>query len=220
MDVGARLIQQPPGRPWEVNLLLGAKADGGGDIVPPTTNLSFAFPRASVNLAAVAGVCPTIRPGVFLQTGVNVCPAKSKIGSGTAHVRARDATVEAKITLYRGPGTANNFKLIVKGEAGAPLTVSAALQGTVRKVREGKFGYRADLPVIPIKLSADETVRILDFDVEVGVRRKVGGRRVAFIEAPRSCPSGGFPFQMTWSFEGGQKVTDNRAIDCVIKAIN
>jgi hypothetical protein len=151
---------------------------------------------------------------------VSVCPAKSKIGSGTAHVRARDETVEAKITLYRGPGSARNFKLIVKGEAGPPLTVSAALQGTVRKVGEGKYGYRADLPVIPIKLSAGETVRILDFNVEVGTRRKVRGRRVAFIEAPRSCPSGGFPFQMTWSFEGGQKATDTRAIDCLIKAVD
>ena len=89
----------------------------------------------------------------------------------------------------------------------------------MRKVNEGKYGYRVDLPVIPIKLSAGETVRILDFNVEVGVHRKVGGKRVAFIEAPRSCPSGGFPFTMTWTFEGGQKLTDRRAIDCVIKAV-
>ena len=73
--------------------------------VPATTNLSFALPARRVNTAAIAGVCPAIRPGVFLQTTVDVCPAKSKIGTGTAHVRARGETIEAKITLYRGPGT-------------------------------------------------------------------------------------------------------------------
>ena len=151
---------------------------------------------------------------------MDVCPAKSKIGSGTAHVRARGDTIEARITLYRGPGTDKNFKLIVKGEAGAPLTVSAAFQGTVRKVSDAKYGYRVDLPIIPIKLSAGETVRILDFSADVGGHRNVGGRRIAFLEAPRKCPPGGFPFTMTWSFEGGRKLTDSRRIDCVIHAID
>ena len=47
--------------------------------------------------------------------------------------------------------------------------------------------------MIPIKLSAGETVRILDFSVDVGGHRNVGGKRIAFIEAPRKLPVGRLP---------------------------
>ena len=125
LDVGARLIQQPPRRPWEVDLLLGGKVDAAGEEVPATTNLSFALPARRVNTAAVAGVCPTIRPGVFLAPA-STSARRSRRSAPAPRTCARAARPSRRRSRSTAaPAPTSNFKLIVKGEAGAPLTVSA-----------------------------------------------------------------------------------------------
>ena len=216
LDVGVRLIEQPASQPWEVNLLLGGALKATDEILPPTSKLSFRFPPASVNTAAAA-TCTAAKPGIIGRLDVKVCPASSRIGRGTAHVRAGDALIDARVDIFRGPGTDRRLTLFVVAEAGQILGITVTMRGTLQKVSDGQFGYRFDMPVPPIPFGSSERVRLADFALDVGVRRRVGGRSVPFIQAPRSCPKGGFPFSMAWTM-GSRTVTDRKSIKCVIEA--
>ncbi len=214
LDVGVRLIEQPVSQPWEVDLLLGGALKATEEALPATTHLAFRFPRATVNSAATAGTCKA-QPGVVGRLGVAVCPANSRIGAGTAHVRAGDETIEAKVTVYRGPGSDRRLTIFVKAEAGASLGITVTMRGTLQRIADGGFGYRFDMPVPRIPFGTSAQVRLVDFALDVGARR----RGVPFIQAPRSCPKGGFPFSIAWTLEGGRTVTDRKSISCVIGAI-
>ena len=214
LDVGVRLIEQPASQPWEVDLLLGAALKLGGETLAPTTNLAFRFPKATVNPGAAAATC-TAKTGTVGRLNVTVCPAGSKIGTGTANVKVGEETIPARLTFYRGPGTAKKLAIYIKAEGGAALGITVTLKGTLQRISEGSFGYRFDLPVPKIPVGTAAVVRLMDFQVDVGTR---GGKRPPFIQAPRSCPRGGFPFTIAWTVEGGKTVTDRKAISCVISA--
>lgn len=213
LDIGVRLIEQPTTQPWEVDLLLGAALRVSDETLPATTKLAFRFPRAVVNPGAAAGTCRA-KTGTIGRLNVSVCPANSRLGTGTANVLAGDAEIPARIAIYRGPGTAGRLAMFVKVEAGQSLGITVTLRGTLQRISDGSFGYRFDLPVPKIQVGPT-VVRLKDFSVDVGARRSA---RLPFIQAPRSCPKGGFPFTIAWSVDGGRTLTDRKTISCVISA--
>lgn len=214
LDVGVRLIAQPVSQPWEVDLLLGAALKLGDETLTPTTNLAFRFPKATVNPRAAAATCRA-KTGTVGRLNVTVCPAASKIGTGTANVKLGEQTIPARLTFFRGPGTARKLAIYIKAEGGVALGITVTLKGTLTRISQGSFGYRFDLPVPKIPVGTAALVRLMDFQVDVGTR---GGKRPPFIQAPRSCPRGGFPFTIAWTVEGGKTVTDRKTISCVISA--
>ena len=214
LDVGVRLVEQPVSQPWEVDLLLGAAIKTGGDPLPMTTNLAFRFPKAFVHPNAAAATCRA-KTGTVGRLNVTVCPAGSKIGSGTANVKLGEQTIPARLTFYRGPGSDKRLAIYIKAEGGTALGITVTLKGILKRISEGGFGYRFDLAVPKIPVGTAAFVRLMDFQVDVGTH---GGKRPPFIQAPRSCPKGGFPFTIAWTLEGGHTATDRRSISCVISA--
>src|SRR4051812_44615673 len=75
LDVAAELVDQPVGRPWAVNLLLGAEMteSAGEEFIPVTKQLFFQFPHATLN----AGRFPVCRAtdGQLLARGHFACPS-------------------------------------------------------------------------------------------------------------------------------------------------
>ena len=186
LSVGAKLLDQPVGKPWAVALLLGAtiKTNDGSE-PPPVKKMVFKFPNATVN----GNDFPTCTAARLRAKGPSVCPKGSRIGGGLATVDARpllQTPVVADLDLYNGPGNNKSRKVVLLGQA-RQIEVTLVLEGTLKKL-SGRFGYQLDLPVpdIPTVAGANPAA-IVDFDVTVQARGRKGGRKTSYIEAPRAC---------------------------------
>ena len=216
LDVGAELVTQPKGKPWVVNLLLGAEMGmDDGSTPEPVNNLHFSFTKgAKVNSDAFK-VC---KVEALRDRGPSACPAGSQVGAGTAVADALGLKLNANIRIYNGPGTVKNRTLIVWARAIEIPTVILTMPGTLKKT-SGKYGWDLNLPIPPIKApGADASV--LSFNVKVGGYGKKKGRKgkVPFIEAPTSCQKPGWPFAADFTYnDGSGRAT--ALMDCTIRAI-
>jgi hypothetical protein len=217
LEIAAELVNQPVGRPWSVNLLVGAvmTESTGEEFMPITTALIFQFPHATLN----ADKFPTCKAtdGQLLTRGYQACPSGSQIGSGTAHVRAIALPFDATFRIFNGKGTNAKRELIIW--AIEPTTqVTVVLRGTLRKINRGQFGFEFNLKVPPIQILTDQFVAIVNFKAKVGKRIKKNGRTISYIEAPTKCTGEGWPFTYRNELRDGSVATDQTLIPCVLRA--
>jgi hypothetical protein len=217
LDIAARLIKQPSGKPWEVNLLLGATMGmDDGSTPEPVRNLFFEFTSgAKVNSDAFK-VCTeeTLR-----SSGPSGCPAGSKLGSGKAVAHALNLVINANIQVFNGPGTVKKRTLLVYAQAIEINTIRLVLPGTLTKT-SGKYGWKLDLPIPPIPtIGPDNDASVVSFNVEVGGYGRKKGRKVPFIEAPTKCNNPGWPFAVTMRYKDGAGGRAPALMDCIIRAL-
>jgi hypothetical protein len=216
LDVGAELVRQPPGKPWVVNLILGAELGSADGTVPsPVRNMKFFFKSGAKVHSEAFGTCSK---AVLEQQGPAKCPATSRIGSGSAVASVLQTNFPTdEVTVFNGPGTTTNRKILVY--ARAIETVTIILEGTLKKT-SGKYGYSLDIPVEPIRAPGDEA-SITNFSVKVGgFGRLKGKKNVPFIEAPTSCKAPGWPFLGQFTYADGTSGSSSATIPCVLKATN
>src|SRR4051812_34375691 len=152
LEVGAELVrQQAGGKPWIVNLVLGAKMGmDDGSVPAPVQHMAFSFTRgAQVHPEAFA----TCSMAVIAQRGPAGCPAASRVGTGKAVAAALQTTFDATITVYNGPKVAGGRQLIVFARALG--TVAIPMPGTLKK-SGGRYGWVLDLPVPRIMTVGEE----------------------------------------------------------------
>jgi hypothetical protein len=218
LDIGAELVrQQPGGKPWVVNLLLGAEMGmTDGTIPKPVTNMKFSFTAGAKVHPEAFKVCTA---DALRKAGPGACPKGSKLGSGTANANALDTDFPADVTVFNGPGKGSTRKLLVY--ARAIQTVTIVLEGTLRKT-SGRYGYVLDLPVPPINTvgGAENDAAITNFNVKVGGYGRVHGKRVPFVEAPTACHAPGWPFQARFTYVDGTTGSSSARIGCTLKAVN
>lgn len=215
LDIAAELVRQPAGKPWVVNLVLGAKMGTAEGVVPePVNHMKFSFTSGAKVHGEAFGTCTR---KLIEDQGTNACPSNSKLGSGTAVAEALETKFNADVTVYNGPGTASSRKLIVY--ARALDTVQIILEGTLKRT-SGKYGYVLDLPVEAIHTVGDNDASITSFSVKVGGFGKVKGKRVPFIEAPTACTGAGWPFLGEFTYADGGKGSSSAIIPCLLKATN
>jgi hypothetical protein len=213
LDVGAELVRQPPGRPWIVNLSLGAELGATDGTVPaPVSHMVFSFTRgAKVHPEAFA----TCTARTIQDEGPNACPSTSRLGSGKAVAFALQTSFDADLQVFNGPKAgASGRKVYVY--ARALSTVVILLEGTLKQT-SGKYGWVLDLPVQRIRTVGDDDAAILSFHVTVG---GIGRRGVPFIEAPTSCAKPGWPFFGAFTYADGARGTSAATIPCLLKAAN
>jgi hypothetical protein len=216
LDIGAELVRQPPGKPWIVNLVLGAELGMDDLSVPaPVRNMRFSFTSGAKVHAEAFGTCTK---AILEARGPGGCPASSKLGSGKAVAAVLGTTFPTnEVQVFNGPGTAASRKLLVY--ARAIDTVVILLEGTLKKT-SGKYGYVLDLPVEPIRAPGDEA-SITSFSVKVGgFGRLKGKKNVPFIEAPTSCKGPGWPFLGQFTYADDTTGTSAATIPCLLKATN
>lgn len=214
LDVGAELVrQQAGGKPWIVNLMLGARMGmEDGSVPAPVKRMVFSFTRgAKVHPEAFASC--TLE--TIAKSGPNACPASSRLGSGKAVAAALETTFDADVTVFNGPKAGANRKLIVYARALG--TVVIPMEGVLRRT-SGKYGWVLDLPVPRIMtVGEDNDAAITSFSVKIG---GLGRKKVPFIEAPTSCSSPGWPFLGSFTYADGQSGSSSATIPCLLEAVN
>jgi hypothetical protein len=213
LNIGAELVrQQKGGRPWIVNLSLGATLGMSDLSVPaPVNHMIFQFTKgAQVHPEAFA----TCTMPVLQQKGPAGCPDKARIGSGRANANALATDFPADVTVFNGPKAGKGRKILIY--ARALQTVVITLEGTLTRT-SGKYGFKLDLPVGRIRTVGDNDAAITLFDVTVG---GIGRGGVPFIEAPTSCSRPGWPFFGSFTYADGSSGTSSAVIPCQLKAIN
>jgi len=213
LDIGAELVrQQGGGKPWIVNLSLGAHlGTSDGSVPSPVNHMVFQFTKgAKVHPEAFS----TCSQDILKAKGPAGCPASSRLGSGSATANALEQDFPATIDVFNGPKVGNGRKLLVYARALG--TVVIPLEGTLTKT-SGKYGWKLDLPIGRIQTVADNDASITDFQVKVG---GIGKKKVPFIEAPTVCSKPGWPFQGTFTYADGSTGSSSAIINCLLKATN
>jgi hypothetical protein len=213
LDVGAELVRQPPGKPWIVNLSLGAQLGSTDGTVPaPVNHMVFSFTRGARVHPEAFGTC-TLR--IIQDKGPDGCPQTSRLGTGTAVAYALQTSFDADLKVFNGPRVgASGSKILIYARALG--TVVIPLEGTLKKT-QGRYGWVLDLPVPRIRTVGDDDAAILSFQVTVG---GIGRRQVPFIEAPTSCSKPGWPFLGSFAYADGAQGTSSATIPCLLKAAN
>jgi hypothetical protein len=213
MDIGAELVrQQPGGKPWIVNLGIGAELGmADGSVPAPIEHMRFSFTRgAKVHPEAFA----TCTQQILHDDGPNGCPKGSRLGSGKASATALETVFPATIEVFNGPATKAGRKVLIYARALG--TVVIPLEGTLKKT-SGRYGYVLDVPVQKIQIVADQFASITSFSVTVG---GIGRKGVPFLEAPTSCTKPGWPFLGEFRYADGATGTSSARISCLLKATN
>jgi|tagenome__1003787_1003787.scaffolds.fasta_scaffold20851061_3 hypothetical protein len=214
LDIGAELVrQQAGGKPWIVNLTLGAELGSTDGTVPsPVNHMVFQFTRGAQVHPEAFGTCTQ---KTLQEKGTPGCPRSSRLGSGKAVANALGEEFPATIDVFNGPKVGATRKLEVYARALG--TVVIPLEGTLKKTSGGRYGWVLDLPVGRIRTVGDNDAAILSFQVTVG---GLGRKKVPFIEAPTSCSKPGWPFFGTFTYADGSSGTSSAIIPCLLKATN
>jgi hypothetical protein len=213
MDIGAELVrQQPGGKPWIVNLGIGAELGmADGSVPSPIEHMRFSFTRgAKVHPEAF----PTCTQQILHDDGPNGCPKGSKLGDGKASATALETVFPATIEVFNGPATKAGRKILIYARALG--TVVIPLEGTLKK-SSGRYGWVLDVPVQKIQIVADQFASITSFSVSVG---GIGRKGVPFIEAPTRCTKPGWPFLGEFRYADGATGSSSAIINCLLKATN
>jgi hypothetical protein len=219
LEFGATLLDQPKGQPWAVNLNINATlGTTDGDLASPLRHVKFQFPAgAKVN----ADKFPTCNPTTVAAS--LKCPKASMLGEGLAKVDARPLlnNVDAQLKLYNGKGNASKRTLILTASTeDSGIEINLVLPGTLKKVT-GRYSYAFDLDIPKIiAVSGAPPVAINGFSVDVGGRTKKKGKKISYIDAPTKCPSGGWPFTGTFTFEDLTMPTLSSHLDCKLKTVS
>jgi hypothetical protein len=174
-------------------------------------NLGFA--TSGLGLAAC-------NPELLAENGPEVCPANSRMGSGSALVEIPLGGFlhreEIQLTLLAGPSPNGVLRVLVAAIGSFPVSAINVLSS---ELLPGVLSIA--VPPIPT-LPEGPYVSLVEMHLVLGGRltyyERVRGRDVAYhppgIGLPRKCPRGGFAFAATFSFLGGQHATAHTRVAC------
>jgi hypothetical protein len=210
LEIAAELIRQPAGKPWIVNLTIGAQLGMSDGTAPePVNRMVFSFTKGAKVHPEAFGSCTM---ATLKDKGPDGCPQSSRLGSGKAIAHVLEQDYPATIDVLNGPAAGKDRKLYIYARALG--TVVIRLEGTLKKTR-GKYGYVLDVPIAPIQIVGDMYASITSFEVTVG---GIGRKKVPFIEAPTSCAKPGWPFFGSFTYADGAGGTSSATITCLLKA--
>lgn len=216
LETGVELLRQAPGGPWDIglNIVAGVGTPDGSKSVP-LKKAVFMFPHATVNAKAFP-TCDIakLRKAPTLKT----CPRASRLGSGEALVDARPFInpEHASITMFNGKPRGGKPHFIFLGMA-EHFEINLVIDATLAKTG-GRYGYRLsmefpDIPTLPNNPNAS----ISRLDVNVKAFGRLRGKRVSLLQAPTSCPRGGWRFDSTFGYTDGSSTSAASTIDCVLR---
>jgi hypothetical protein len=214
LTTGLKLIKQPKGQPWWIGMTLGANI-GTTDGTKPSalSKAVFLFPHATVN----AGAFPHCTIGILKSKGTKGCPAGSRLGKGTSLIDASPLLnpAHADVTMFNGPRSHGSPTFLFIAVA-QEVQVTEYLQGTLQK-QNGRFGYKLTMPFPHIPtITGFPDASISQFTVNVQAFTRRHGRQVPLLEAPTSCPAGGWLFEGDFSFFDGQSSSARNSIGCTL----
>ncbi len=192
-----------------INLAGGAQGD------PPPLLRSVL--RLPIGLGVEIPHLRSCEPHRLQLLGPRGCPAQSRLGVGTALVRAAlgSQRLEESISLWVFLGPLRNlqptFEMLAQGYS--PFDERAVLSGTVLPDNPP---YGEDLvlavPAIPT-LPLEPDASIASMSLTIGSRRRAAHESNTTIE-PARCPPGGFPFAAELTYADGSTQDVSTATPC------
>jgi hypothetical protein len=171
-----------------------------------------------------AGTCTAVK---LEEVGPSACPADSRIGfgGGTGLLELAGEVIHEPFTLdfFLGPQENGHLVILIYVNAVSPVSVQLVLVGhEVYGPKPYGWGIAFEVPIIPTLPGASYASVATTFfsigDRKVGYFRHVHGKRelvhVKGLIVPRSCPTGGFPYEVTIRFADETSNTYKGAIDC------
>lgn len=162
--------------------------------------LTVTFPKNTrFNFKSTAVKQCTASPTELVATKGAACPAKSKIGSGTAVANGAPVypTIPENATVYVGKGKLL-FMLVPTGPVGTPLPLEGAVSGN-----------KLTTPV-PALSSGGLNIVITEFKVTV---KTVGSGKQAFVTAGQ-CTKGKFTVKSSFTYYTGSPVSKSSSSKC------
>jgi hypothetical protein len=151
----------------------------------------------------------TCTPEKLERSGVRGCSRKSQVGKGTLTADGRpvvDAPVQGTVTAFNG--TNRRYLLYVIPELSSPLVIIGKLSGRTLSL---------DVPLVPT-LPGQPNATLTKFQIKTGgtvTKRKRGKRRkIAYLQNPSKCPSGGYEWTFEFTYENGEKLTPKDKAPC------
>lgn len=209
---GAELLGQNAAGQWNLNLFVGASfATDAGTPVSPVRRMQMSFPAGARFNGDAFKTCARAK------AELDQCPSGSKIGTGSATALLGKNAIDAKITVFNGPGNANKRQVFLYSQA--LQTVEFTLVGTMRRTR-GTFGYVLDVTVPQIVPElVPGGVPITSFETTIGGTGRRNGKPVPLVNSPTTC-RGGWKYAATFTYADGSSGSANSAISCRLTAMS
>lgn len=222
VELEAALTPNVPGAP--TNLSATLTLPGTAAVSSPVRSLLVLGPRGMRLDARGLSTCAASR---LEGMGPRGCPAESRVGfgGGVGEVSFGSERVQEPFVLdfFLAPPEGGRLAVLALLSAHSPITLEMVLRGAeVRGPSPYGFGLTLELPAIETVPGASGV------SIESGFV-SIGGSNIAYSErrhgirtlehvrgliAPRTCPSGGFPFETTVTFEDGATSVARTASPC------
>jgi hypothetical protein len=210
------LLQQPKGQAWQIGLATGASfANPDGSQPSPVRSMHFKFPPGKANWTKFPACDPQKLETAKAPDG---CPAGSRIGKGTSVVWARPIVADpipVTIDVFNGPAAGSGRTLLFLARSTGAISTQMVLRGVLRRTT-GRFGFDLDVtvPQIPTIPGAPDA-SVVSLNTLVQARR----HGVSYLEAPRTCPTAGFPVAGTFDFADGSSTSTSARIPCTLVSV-
>ncbi|HEY7830220.1 MAG TPA: hypothetical protein VIC06_06605 [Solirubrobacteraceae bacterium] len=171
-----------------------------------------------------AGMCTAAK---LEAVGASACPADSRLGfgSGVGLLELAGEVIHEPFTLdfFNGPKENGRMVILVYVNADTPVSVQLVLQAKeVYGPKPYGWGVTFEIPIIPTLPGASyASVEKTSFsigDFKVGYFKTIHGKRklvhVRGVVVPKTCPSGGFPYEASFSFADATTNTYKGTIPC------
>jgi hypothetical protein len=199
-------------------LTLAFEFSGGEEGVPPPLSGMIVRlpPGLTFNLRGV-GVCAKSR---LQSKGAAGCPSGSLLGHGHALMKVHAGSLavpeEATVSVFRGPNRGARPTIEIFGQGETPLDESS-ISTAVLEPDGVPSGSKLTVSIPPIPtLVYEPNASFVSLSLTVGgVGRGPRAHAAAgSILVPRSCPSGGFPFAMSFTFANGSTTSSSARAAC------
>jgi len=212
------------GAPTNVSALGEFRSDEAAGVPSPLSKVVVYLPAGLTIDMNGTGVCTR----AALQTGgPSACPVDSRIGfgGGTGSLQLGAEVVHETYTvdLFLGSRESGHLELLAFLQASSPVNLELVMSAK-QVSAPSPYGLGFALEVPPITTIPDasnaslESIFLTIGDSDIAYYRHVHGRyklvHIRGIVVPKTCPSGGFPFEALVSFEDGSSLTSLGSIPC------
>jgi hypothetical protein len=210
------LLQQGKDGAWNIGLGTGVTfANPDGSQPSPVRRMRFKFPPGKSNWTKFPACDQAKLEQAKAPDG---CPSGSRIGKGTSVVWARPIVADpipVTVDVFNGKAVGSGRELLFLARSSGAISTQMVLRGVLRRTT-GRFGFDLDVAVPPIPtIPGSPDASVMSLNTLVQARR----RGVSYLEAPRTCPSAGFPVAGTFDFADGSTATSSARIPCTLVSV-
>ncbi|HTA15335.1 MAG TPA: hypothetical protein VK781_10820 [Solirubrobacteraceae bacterium] len=153
----------------------------------------------------------------LLAHGASSCPPRSQLGRGHALVEtyagSQPVTENVALQVFLGPpdNLTPTFDILAQGSS--PVQELLVFGGSARP-DVAPYGERLVISIPPVpSLPMEPDVSLMSLTLTIGHSTK-SSHNLAGIRAPRSCPTGGFPFAAEFTYLEGARGSASAKIPC------